>query len=244
MLSEKRKEETTTTEIRNRLDSGCFSTPCRTPLLAQSRRESVHNSETNTPTVPLSTPEEEQGSSSPEDRSEATSHSTVKRAGGTERSSLTSPDSQLLEETVEDTFKKVDTDRDDSGQSSSSTQGQITTSTPKRLCTCHHLNSNSVKCRHCLLEASEALRKLFDKYSLSINSKNHIDYTARYQNLLNSQNKTPGLDKSSNKDGDDVSKFLKYIKSENKCLTLHIRITFEKKCMYLINISFMMQHKG
>lgn len=170
--------------------------------MAHSRRGSSHNSENVTSSVPLAAQEEEQGSSSPEDRSEATSHSTVKRAGGTERSSLTSPESQLFEEPMEDNLKKVDTDRDDSGQSSSSAQGQATT---KKLCTCHHLSSNSVKCRHCLLEASEALRKLFDKYSLSINSTNHVDYTARYQNLLNSRTKTTNSDKSSVKDGDDVS---------------------------------------
>lgn len=202
LLSDKKKEETTTAEVRNRLDSGCFSTPCRTPQLAQSRRESVHNCETTTSNVPSTAPEEEQGSSSPEDRSEATSHSTVKRAGGTERSSLTSPEAQLFEETTEEALKKVDTDRDDSGQSSSSTQCQVTT---KKLCTCHHLNSSSVKCRHCLLEASEALRKLFDKYSLSINSKNHIDYSARYQNIISNRSKTTISDKSSSKDGDDVS---------------------------------------
>lgn len=201
MLSEKKKEETTTAEVRNRLDSGCYSTPCRTPQLAQSRKESVPNCETTTSHVPSTAPEEEQGSSSPEDRSEATSHSTVKRAGGTERSSLTSPESQLFEEPTEEALKKVDIDRDDSGQSSSSTQGQVTA---KKLCTCHH-NSSSVKCRHCLLEASEALRKLFDKYSLSINSKNHIDYSARYQNIISNRSKTTISDKSSSKDGDDVS---------------------------------------
>lgn len=201
LLSDKKKEEASTVEIRNRLDSGCFSTPCRTPQLAESRRESVHNSEVTTD-IPSAAPEEEQGSSSPEDRSEATSHSTVKRAGGTERSSLTSPESQLFEEPTDETFKKADADRDDSGQSSSSTQGQVST---KKLCTCHHLNSSNMKCRHCLLEASEALRKLFDKYSLSINSKNHIDYSARYQNIINNRSKTTISDRSSSKDGDDVS---------------------------------------
>lgn len=192
-------------EVRNRLDSGCFSTPCRTPLLTQSRRESGHNSETTTPTLPTTAQEEEQGSSSPEEQSEATSHSTIKRAGGTERSSLTSPEAQLFEEPIEDSFNKIGTDKDDSGQSSSSAQGQVTNSETKRICTCHHLNSNSVKCRHCLLEASEALRKLFDKYSLSKNATNHIDYTARYQNVINGDSKTSSSDKMSNKDGDDVS---------------------------------------
>ncbi|XP_054721852.1 uncharacterized protein LOC129231535 [Uloborus diversus] len=206
LLMEKKRDEKSVPEVRNRLDSGCYSTPCRTPLLAQSRRGSVHVCENGASAAPLAPPEEEQGSSSPEDRSEATSHSTVKRAGDTQRSSLTSPELPFYEENPEDSLKKVDTDRDDSGQSSSSAQGKITGSSTKKICTCHHLSSNSVKCRHCLLEASEALRKLFDKYSLSINSTNHVDYTARYQSLLNnSRNKTFHTDNSSNKDADEVS---------------------------------------
>ncbi|XP_035230628.1 uncharacterized protein LOC118202571, partial [Stegodyphus dumicola] len=206
LLMEKKRDDKGNSDVRNRLDSGCYSTPCRTPLLAQSRSGSVHASDSGIAAAPLTAQEEEQESSSPEDRSEATSHSTVKRAGETQRSSLTSPELQFSEEQTEDNAKKIDTDRDDSGQSSSSAQGKvIETTPPKKLCTCHHLNSSSVKCRHCLLEASEALRKLFDKYSLTINSTNHVDYTARYQNLLNnSRNKAAHVDKTLNK-GEDVS---------------------------------------
>ncbi|GIY42111.1 uncharacterized protein CEXT_55491 [Caerostris extrusa] len=203
---EKKREEKANPEGRQRLDSGCYSTPCRTPLYTQSRRESAHCIDTTTATASLEAQEEEeQESSSPEDRSEATSHCTVKQVGGTERSSLTSPESQFYEEHTEDSLKKVDTDRDDSGHSSSA-QGAGTASNIKKLCTCNQMSSNSsVKCRHCLLEASEALRKLFDKYSLSINSTNHVDYTTRYQNLLNnSQNKAIRMNKCLNKEEDNV----------------------------------------
>ncbi|GFR14244.1 uncharacterized protein TNCT_415351 [Trichonephila clavata] len=204
LLMEKKRDERINPEGRQRLDSGCYSTPCRTPLYTQSRCGSVHGPDIAAAGASLAAQEEEQESSSPEDRSEATSHSTVKRVGGTERSSLTSPESQFYEEQTEDSLKKVDTDRDDSGHSSSA-QGTSTAPNVKKLCTCHQLSSNSVKCRHCLLEASEALRKLFDKYSLSINSANHVDYTTRYQNLLNnSQNKSIRINRCQSREGENV----------------------------------------
>ncbi|XP_055929090.1 uncharacterized protein LOC129960059 isoform X3 [Argiope bruennichi] len=204
LLMEKKREERINPEGRQRLDSGCYSTPCRTPLYTQSRRGSIHCPDITAAAVSLTAQEEEQESSSPEDKSEATSHCTVKRVGGTERSSLTSPESQIYEEHAEDSLKKIDTDRDDSGHSSSA-QGATTAPNIKKLCTCHQLSSNSVKCRHCLLEASEALRKLFDKYSLSINSTNHVDYTTRYQNLLNnSQNKSTRLSKCLSKEEENI----------------------------------------
>ncbi|KAG8201283.1 hypothetical protein JTE90_016766 [Oedothorax gibbosus] len=102
-LIDKKREE--------RMDSGCYSTPCRTPQL-MSRIPDERG------------PDDE----SSEERSEAAKHS---------------PEP------------------------------------PKKLCTCHQVKS--AKCRHCLLEASEALRKLFDKYSL--NSAKHVNNPTRYQTL-------------------------------------------------------------
>ncbi|XP_015922464.2 uncharacterized protein [Parasteatoda tepidariorum] len=198
LLMEKKREDNS--DGRHRVDSGCYTTPRRSSLLIPLNNE-CQNSPENA-AVELSQEVQEEAElecSSPEDQSEATSHSTVKRADTAERASLTSPESQSYEEQNEDNLKKIDTDRDDSGHSSA--PGKIIDTTTKRLCTCTHSGSNTVKCRHCLLEASEALRKLFDKYSLSINSTNHVDYNTRYQNLLNStQNRTISLEKNLKKD--------------------------------------------
>lgn len=209
---DKKRDDKTIATGRQRMDSGCYSTPCRTPLFtSQSRRGSGQVIETSaTSGADLTAQDEERDSSSPEERSEATSHSTVKRMdGSTQRSSLTSPESHLYEDHNEDGLTKVDTDRDDSGHSSSA---PVTVAPVKKLCTCHQLSSKSVKCRHCLLEASEALRKLFDKYSLSINSGNHVDYTTRYQNLLNnSQSKSQRANRCKDEDNVGITQYVLFL---------------------------------